>query len=272
MRRLSIVLLLVAVLFAAPQLHAQESDTVVLRSDDETVVNLDSIDAPDATSVETVTDEYTDEDDTVYQVTPPSGADLSPIATRPLSGQQMDESRKDDDFWYWNYREKKQRPKTRNRPSQDTSWSFPSELFWILVIVGFLVLLHFLLLSMNINVFARSSMSIQGEEEEEEVEDIFNRNYEREVAQALASGDHRLAIRLRYLQLLRELSDRNIIQYRAGATNGVYVSQLWGTAYYTDFFRATRTFEYAWYGMLHVPEAAYHRMQEDIAHLKTRVA
>ena len=95
------------------------------------------------------------------------------------------------------------------------------------------------------------------------------KGFEKDVATALTQGNFRAAIRFRYLQLLRDLSERKIIDYRPGRSNGSYVSQLWGGELYNSFFRITRTFEFAWYGLLPVSAAAYDRMQEDIANLKS---
>ncbi|RYY40508.1 MAG: DUF4129 domain-containing protein [Chitinophagaceae bacterium] len=275
MHKFRLLFLLCFVVLSAPLVHAQSGDTVVIRNNEEDTY-VDSSSGTDATTVDVSTSDesYGSDSDTVYTIAEPGANDLTPVAARPLSKEELREARNDDDFWYWDYKEQKKKPRQERRSQsyEKQQWSIPSWLFWLLVIAGFLVLLHFVLLSMNINVFARSGVSVEVPADSEPVEDIFNRDYDKEVARALAAQDYRLAIRLRYLQLLRELSDRNIIQYRAGATNGVYVSQLWGSAYYTDFFRATRTFEYAWYGMLPVTEPAYLRMQEDIAHLKTRFA
>ncbi|GAB4092096.1 DUF4129 domain-containing protein [Flaviaesturariibacter terrae] len=239
----------------ATDVPATLTDTVTTSSDED----------PDyATSSES-------EADSTWAIGKPVAADSSRVAVRPLPPGDLDNARAEDDFWYWNYRKKKHKKQAApERSSPSEPLGIPSFVFWILITAVILALLHMFLLSININVFAKRGVELGSEEEAEAAEDIFNRNFEREIAAAVAGGDYRLAIRLRYLQLLRELSDRNIIQYRSGATNGVYVSQLWGSAYYTDFFRITRTFEYAWYGMLPVTQTAYERMQQDVAHLKTR--
>jgi len=73
-------------------------------------------------------------------------------------------------------------------------------------------------------------------------------NYQLELDKAAASGNYRFGVRLLYLRLLRNLADRNIINYTQDRTNFDYLAQLQPTGYYTDFFRLTRHYEYSWYG------------------------
>lgn len=66
-----------------------------------------------------------------------------------------------------------------------------------------------------------------------------------------------MAIRLMYLRLLKNLSERNIIQYKQDRTNLDYLMQLHPTRYYNGFFRITRNYEYSWYGEFPVSNEAY---------------
>jgi len=66
------------------------------------------------------------------------------------------------------------------------------------------------------------------------------------------AGDYRLAIRLMFLRLLKQLSQKKIIEYKQERTNFDYLSQLHATGFYNDFFRLTRNYEYTWYGKFEV--------------------
>lgn len=264
--------LLLAMLLLSAGLHAQQEaddSTVTYTPSDTTIVQVDTTSPPDATGV----DEPAYQMDRPQPIGAPEAGDAEPVAVRPLPRAQMEKARSEDDFWYWNYRKK---PKVLRHEDPPPSGDYqpmkiPQGLFWVFIAIGILTLLYLLLRSMGVGITRKPVVLAQDGEPESE-EDFFSRDFERGVRRALEAGDYRLAIRLRYLQVLRELADRNIIQYRQGATNGVYVSQLLGTNYYSDFFRITRTFEYAWYGMLPVTQLAYDRMQQDVAHLKNRFA
>ncbi|TCZ73313.1 DUF4129 domain-containing protein [Flaviaesturariibacter aridisoli] len=268
------VLLLIVLTLSSAALHAQEGaiDSAVVDSG-APVVSYDSS-SIDATEVE----EPRYSLDQPPPISQPLASDSSPVAVRPLPVSRLNEARREDDFWYWRYRSRRrsgreeQEMDSSSTSSSGSGFSVPTGLFWVLIGIGIAALLFLLLQAMGINPFGKRTLAVGAEGEPESAEDFFSRDFESGVSRALAAGDHRLAIRLRYLQVLRELADRNIIQYRQGATNGHYVSQLWGGRYYTDFFRITRTFEYAWYGMLPVTQATFDRMQQDVDHLKTRFA
>jgi len=68
-----------------------------------------------------------------------------------------------------------------------------------------------------------------------------------------------------FLRLLKDLSQKNIIQYAQGKTNFDYLMQLHPTKYYRDFFRITRNYEYSWYGQFDVTEDMYHIIQSDFS-------
>ena len=90
----------------------------------------------------------------------------------------------------------------------------------------------------------------EGKEEELATEDIFAINYQKEIDKAAQQGNYRLAVRLLFLRILKNLSQKNIIRYTQDKTNLDYLVQLHATRYYSDFFRITRNYEYSWYGLL----------------------
>ena len=67
-------------------------------------------------------------------------------------------------------------------------------------------------------------------------EDIFAINYQKEIDKACSKGNYRLAIRLMFLRLLKDLSEKNIIQYTQDKTNFDYLIQLHPTRLLQRFF------------------------------------
>jgi hypothetical protein len=79
-------------------------------------------------------------------------------------------------------------------------------------------------------------------------ENIHTINFEAAIQQAIEDGNYRLAVRLLYLQSLKYLADRELINWQVNKTNIAYVQELGGTAYQRDFDDLTRQFENNWYG------------------------
>ena len=96
---------------------------------------------------------------------------------------------------------------------------------WFIIIGGFAAFLILYLYNSNVGLFRKSSI-IAAEESDSETGDIFAINYQREIDKSVASGNYRLAVRLMFLRLLKNLSDKNIIQYKQDNTNLDYLMQL----------------------------------------------
>ena len=65
---------------------------------------------------------------------------------------------------------------------------------------------------------------------------------------AIALGDYRLAIRLYYLKVIRQLSLNGHITWERRKTNRTYLNELESTELKTAFRAATSVFERVWYG------------------------
>jgi len=189
------------------------------------------------------------------------GLQSDTIELRHVPIYVVDSLKNDDAFWYANakLKKKKEEPEQNRGTPQ---WLKTS--VWIIVVGTFLAALIWYLVSSNILIFSKRQKQISSVKEEEEIsEDIFGINYQKEIEKAISSVNYRLAIRLMFLRLLRNLSNKNVIQYRQGRTNFEYLSQLFSTGYYNDFFRLTRNYEYAWYGKFDVSPEAFGTIKND---------
>jgi hypothetical protein len=134
-------------------------------------------------------------------------------------------------------------------------------------VLGFTVFLIIYLGNSNVGIFRRKVIRATGNEDEPMPDDIFAINYQKEIDKAVFSGNYRLAVRLHYLQLLKQMADRGTIHYTQDKTNFDYLVELQPTAYYDHFFRATRNYEYSWYGKFPVSENAYQLIRKDFSDL-----
>lgn len=77
------------------------------------------------------------------------------------------------------------------------------------------------------------------------------------IAEAITQTNYRLAVRLYYLKTLKELTDREMIDWKINKTNRSYVYELNSPTLRPDFERITLQFEYAWYGDFPVDETQF---------------
>lgn len=95
------------------------------------------------------------------------------------------------------------------------------------------------------------------------LEDIHAVDFGAALAEAEASGNFRLAVRLGYLQILRHLAEQQLIAWQPEKTNHDYLRELGGTRWAPDFATLTRQFEYVWYGELPLASEAYPALREN---------
>jgi len=95
-------------------------------------------------------------------------------------------------------------------------------------------------------------------------ENIHELDFAEALAQAEAAGNLRLAVRLGYLQQLKHLTDRDLIDWQPDKTNQTYLRELEASrpSARPAFAELTRQFEYAWYGESPVPPALYQQVRE----------
>jgi hypothetical protein len=79
-------------------------------------------------------------------------------------------------------------------------------------------------------------------------EDIHALNFDAALAEAESAGNYRLAVRLGYLQVLKQLTDLGLIRWQPDKTNHDYLYELPTGPLATAFRQVTQQFEYVWYG------------------------
>lgn len=88
-------------------------------------------------------------------------------------------------------------------------------------------------------------------------EDVRGIDYPAQIERAIASGDLRLAVRLHYLRLLRDLGESGAITLRHDKTDRDYARELRGSPRQSGFQRASLLFEYVWYGDFPIDREGY---------------
>ena len=88
-------------------------------------------------------------------------------------------------------------------------------------------------------------------------DNIHTINFEAAIEQAIADKNFRFAVRLLYLQTLKNLTHAGLINWQVNKTNVAYVEELNGNEYQQHFRRLTRQFENNWYGYLPIEEKEF---------------
>jgi len=178
------------------------------------------------------------------------------IELRQVPGKVIDSLKKEDAFWYADHVFEKKQPGEKNFKTRKPSFQWINMTTLLVIVVLFLGILAWYLLQNNI-VGRNQPITSKKISEELATENIFDINYKKEIERAIHAGDYRLAIRLMFLRLLTQLSQKKIIEYRQERTNFDYLSQLYSSRHYNDFFRLTRNYEYAWYGKFEVNQETF---------------
>ncbi|RYU86152.1 DUF4129 domain-containing protein [Mucilaginibacter terrigena] len=91
----------------------------------------------------------------------------------------------------------------------------------------------------------------------ESAEDINIIDFDKDIANATAIRNYRLAVRLLYLQSLKLLNDARLIDWQISKTNSVYIHEITDAAQKQSFKLLTRQFEYVWYGDLPIDNNSF---------------
>lgn len=205
------------------------------------------------------------------------------VATRKVSESDLKKLRSDKDYWYVNEpppRDKREvTPPDVNEKGEKTKSSsgifaapWLNVLLWIILIGGFIALLIWFLSAGDIRLFRKKPKPVAEAEEEEVSEDIFEMDFEKAIQKSIDSKNFRVAVRLLYLRTLRDLSNRNLINYTHEKTNSDYLFQLSGTPHYKNFFRLTRNFDYTWYGQFALSQDSFAIIHNDFTSFKQQLS
>lgn len=228
-------------------------------------------------TIEQILKEENDESDsaeTIYFLRKDEGAQLQNIHVRRLPDSAVNALRNDAAFWYvnedWNTTRQK-RDNTVGSSKNILHQAWFKSLMWLIIVCSFVTIIIWYLSVSNAGIFRRAPVEISKGDEGVISDDIFDISYPKEINKAISSGNYRLGVRLLFLQLLRNLSEKNIIEYTQDKTNLDYLLQLHQSSYYKDFFRLTRNYEYTWYGKFDINKEAFSSIKDDFETFNRRL-
>lgn len=129
------------------------------------------------------------------------------------------------------------------------------------LIVVILVFLLWVLYKKRPELFTRSSRRAKVAYTVQE-DTIYGVDFQKEIAEALARQDYREAVRLLYLQTLKQLSDAEIINWQPHKTPTEYIYELMPGLPRVPFRELTNRFLRVRYGNFEATEALFREMEE----------
>ena len=86
------------------------------------------------------------------------------------------------------------------------------------------------------------------------------------------AGQFTIAVRLLYIQLLKDLQDNGLLHYRRDYSNRDYQHQLSASPLLTDFRAVTVDYERYWYGKYPLDPLSYRLVKRKFGALSGRIA
>jgi Domain of unknown function (DUF4129) len=244
------------------------------------------------------------DDDNVYQEDPVKVYNESntekAYESRAFSDSRMGELKNQEDFQYtdkkiqeqdeqngkgssdYDYSKKEKQERANNSSSSssssyDRSGNSGGAGAWWIILLLFLIVVGIILYSIGFKpstLFRKNSKNLQPEKENDEhfnEDHIDHIKFESELDKAIRIGNYRLAVRILYLESLKKLNDKQLIDWKINKTNWDYVREVNLPQLKGDFRQITNSFDYVWYGNFPVDESIFKLMQEKIVNFKNKI-
>jgi hypothetical protein len=92
-------------------------------------------------------------------------------------------------------------------------------------------------------------------------DNIHQISFDEAINDAISAGNFRLAVRLLYLQSLKKLSDKDLIDWKIDKTNSDYLQEIMNNSWHNVFRQLTNKFEWVWYGEMNINRQEFENLQ-----------
>lgn len=121
------------------------------------------------------------------------------------------------------------------------------------------------------SLFGKKSLAVDVPYEVYE-ENIHEMDLKNMIAQAVEQRDFRKAIRLHYLQSLKNLANLEFIRWKPGKTNRSYIAEIKDPTLRHEFEQLTSMFEYVWYGGAALGDELFASAKAEFAHFDNKLS
>ncbi len=208
----------------------------------------------------------------------PADASSGLGSPRGFDEQSLEELRNDPAF---DYSEEKEKEKKKKEEEQENDFNFPDLglskeainligqilLYSLLAIVVVFVIIRLFNSNFRQLFFRRKVQPVTVNIFEDLPEDvnIHELNFTSLLDEAVANKQYRKAVRIHYLQALKRLTDRELIDWQVNKTNADYLLELreQQPSLISPFSNITRLFDYIWYGNFEIDADSYQQVDRE---------
>jgi hypothetical protein len=199
--------------------------------------------------------------------------DAKAIALRPVSEEQWARATRELDYSKDVPQEEKPRPeRSADLPDYTANTQWLGQILQVLAIIllaGLVVFgLYRMLRQPRNRRISKEGVEITLDNIEEHIHET---DLERFLREALQQQNYSLAIRLYYLQLIKNLSSKNLLRWSREKTNRDYLREMEHHRLYDPFRSATRVFERVWYGNTPIDAGEYARLEPQFKSLLAQI-
>lgn len=225
--------------------------------------------------VEEVQETLMEEPEEVYEqpyTLPPA----RPVALRSLKEQQWAKAASGLDYSKDVPKPKKEEKPKPNNPVNPFDWSgiasWLGQLLQVLAIIAAIAgIAYAIYRSMNAprnRQIARDGVEITIDNVEQYIHES---DLERFLREALVAANYPLAIRLYYLQVIKQFSESGAIRWSREKTNRDYLRETRAHRAATEFRATTRIYERVWYGNQPIDAKAFQELEPEFKNLLARI-
>lgn len=161
---------------------------------------------------------------------------------------------------------------TNNKTRSESNFSFGEFKYLFMIIIGtlLLVLIIYMISNSTANpTLAARNIEIQKIENIEE--HIHEVNLDELLTEFKNENDFDMAIRISFLTIVKELSNKKMIKWERQKTNWEYHSELNNTSLKSPFGQMILAFEKVWYGEHHLSEPDFNKINSDFINFKEQL-
>ncbi len=136
----------------------------------------------------------------------------------------------------------------------------------LLGILLFLLIKFFLNVNSRSLLYSKDNESVVSLSEEEHI--IKNEDINELIQKAIKDKNYRLAIRYYYLLILKQMSEKELINWELQKTNDDYINELEKEAIRAPFSHITRLYDFIWYGDFPIDETNYVKAENKFSALR----
>lgn len=154
-------------------------------------------------------------------------------------------------------KKKKEEEKKKNKRSPFSGFQGLGifQLLSYILIIGLVAFLIYMIFA-NIDIDKKFELSKENITIDE-IEDIQDLDTDSLLDKALANGDYRTAVRIKFLAVLKDLSIQEKINWKREKTNRDYSKELRSENYGLEFNELTYIFDFVWYGKQQLAKSHY---------------